>query len=144
LIHIKYSNYFLYLAFSSAEFSSAATLARVVGLSALFGSKAFLILNTAQAVPIVQHQSPHLSPVLLVLHTCNDEKTFNFFIASNYTQREQKKTGHKHYYNLAKTISRSSSNMGDGFCCFLNLNLFCIELLPKKEKDPNQGTWMAS
>jgi hypothetical protein len=40
------------LDFNLEEFASEAALARVVGLITLLGFRAFLILNTAQAVPI--------------------------------------------------------------------------------------------
>ena len=117
-------------------------------LSALFGSKAFLLEHSSSST-----NSMSYSIKALICHLCclfsipaMMKKPSISFICFQLYSREQKKIEQKHYI-LDKTRSRSSSNTVDSFHCFINLNIFfgCIELLSKKQR-PNQvgGTWKAS
>ena len=132
-------HYFLCLAFSAAEFASAAALARVVGLKMLYGLKAFLIFNTAQAVPIACPAAS--SPSFVTCPACSPylqwwkTRPSIFSFLPIILKRRTMKTGHKHYI-LAKT--RSIPNTGDSFCCFPKSYLFYIELLSKKERSNGQ------
>ena len=131
--------YFLCLAFSAAEFASAAALARVVGL----------IFNTAQAVPTACPAAS--SPSFVTCPACSPylqwwkKRPSIFSFLPIILKKRIKKTGHKHYI-LAKT--RFIPNMGDSspICTCLALNYCPKKRGPMDRSKPsyrNLESWMA-
>ena len=143
---IKYSNYFLYLAFSSAEFSSAATLARVVGLSALFGSKAFLLEHSPSST-----NSMSCSIKALICHLCclfaisaMTKTPSTFSLLPIILKENKRKPGTNIIITWKKQGLGPVQTWETDSAVSSIWTFFALNYCRKKKKVPNQVTWMAS